>query len=85
MQEFKHVVTCPHGMHATVSGSLVRMAKECHSSISIQKNDRSSNATNIIGVMNLAIKCGETITVRVEGQDEEKEMLELKRFLEKEL
>jgi phosphocarrier protein len=49
----------------------VKLCKSFASKISIGKGDKAADATRIIAVMGLGIKQGDTVTVTVEGEDEE--------------
>ena len=72
MKEFQYVITDPIGLHARPAGLLVKAAKPLDSTITIVKADgKSAVATKLMAVMGLGVKTGETITVRIEGGDEE--------------
>ena len=71
MKEFQYVITDAEGIHARPAGLLVKKAKEFASTITIKKDDKSGDAKKIFSVMGLAAKKGETVTVCVEGADED--------------
>ena len=72
MKQFQYTVTDPLGIHARPAGMLVKAAKALDSTVTIAKEDGSSAvATKLMAVMGLGVKTGETITVRIEGGDEE--------------
>ena len=72
MKQFQYVVTDPMGIHARPAGLLVKAVKPLDSTITLAKEDgKSCNATKLMAVMGLAIKAGNTVTVTVEGGDEE--------------
>lgn len=71
MKEFQYVIT-RRGRHPCKTGRmLVKKAKEFASTITIKKDDKSGDAKKIFSVMGLAAKKGETVTVCVEGADED--------------
>ncbi|MCQ2516628.1 MAG: HPr family phosphocarrier protein [Saccharofermentans sp.] len=82
MQSFNYVVKDEVGIHARPAGLLVKEAKKYESVITIVKGDKSAVATKLMAVMALGVKCGEEITVNVEGADEETAAAEIKAFLE---
>lgn len=82
MQSFNYVVKDEVGIHARPAGLLVKEAKKYESVITLVKGDKSAVATKLMAVMALGVKCGEEITVNVEGADEETACAEIKAFLE---
>ncbi len=47
-------------------------AKTCQSTVTIvDKNGKSVDATRLMALMGMGIKCGDTVTVTIEGADEE--------------
>ena len=48
--------------------------------ITIDKNGKSAAATKLMALMGLGVKCGDTVTVSVEGADEEKAAAEMEKF-----
>lgn len=86
MKQFEYVVTDPMGIHARPAGLLVKAAKALDSTITIAKADgKSANATKLMAVMGLAIKAGNTVTVTVEGGDEEANFQTLQDFFQNNL
>ena len=70
MNQFQYTVTDPMGIHARPAGLLVKAAKPLNSTITISKGDgKSANATKLMAVMGLGIKCGDTVTFTVEGEN----------------
>ncbi len=85
MKEFKYVITDPEGIHARPAGEFVKAAKEFESDVTIAKDGKAVSAKKIFGVMGLAAKQGQEITVTVEGADEDKAAAELEAFLKNNL
>ena len=81
MKEFKYVVTDPEGIHARPAGELVKAAKEFSSKITITKDGKSGDCKKIFGVMALAVKCGNEVTITVEGEDEEAAAAKIEEFM----
>lgn len=71
MKQFTYTITDPVGIHARPAGLLVKAAKEYQSRIMIIKGEKSSDATRLMSLMGMGVKCGDTLTVTVEGADEE--------------
>lgn len=82
MKSFNYVIKDEVGIHARPASELVKEAKKYASVITIAKGDKSAAATKLMAVMSLGVKCGEEITVTVEGEDEETAFDGIKTFME---
>ena len=72
MKSFEYVITDPVGIHARPAGILVKEIKKfAGSTITISKGEKSVNALKLMALMGMGIKQGDTVTVSVEGGDEE--------------
>ena len=72
MKSFDYVITDPVGIHARPAGILVKEIKKFAGSIvTITKGEKSVNALKLMALMGMGIKQGDTVTVAVEGGDEE--------------
>ena len=71
MKQFEYVITDPVGIHARPAGLLVKEAKQHASRIMLQMCEKAADATRMMSVMGLGVKCGDTLNVTVEGEDEE--------------
>ena len=58
------------GIHARVASRLVRCANSFKSSVCAKKGGKSFDLKNVLGVMTLNAKCGEMVTIEIEGPDE---------------
>ena len=80
MKLFEYTITDPVGIHARPAGILSKNAKKYNSTVTITKDGKSAQATKLMALMGMGIKCGETITVTVEGEDEESAVQEIRDF-----
>ena len=71
MKEFTYTVKDRVGIHARPAGLLVKLVKDFKSEVYIEKEERRIKADRLIAVMNMGIKQGDTVTVSIEGTDEE--------------
>ena len=85
MIEFSYTIKDEIGLHARPAGKLSSLAKDFKSEIIIKKGNKEVNALRLMMLMSLGIKNGETITVRVTGEDEERASKTIKQFLEETL
>lgn len=82
MKEFQYKIKDEIGIHARPAGILVKEAKKYQSRIMITKDGKSVEATKLMAIMGLGVKCGDTITISVEGTDEDTAFEEIKSFFE---
>ena len=80
MKTFNYTITDPVGLHARPAGMLVKEAKKYESKVTITKEGKSSDATKLMMLMGLGVKCGDEIRVEVLGADEEIASVELASF-----
>ncbi|MCI9136376.1 MAG: HPr family phosphocarrier protein [Lachnospiraceae bacterium] len=85
MKEFTYVITDPEGIHARPAGEFVKAAAKFESDVTITKGEKTVSAKKIFGVMGLAVKQGQEITIKTEGSDEETAAAELEAFLKNNL
>ena len=71
MKSFEYVITEPVGIHARPAGLLNKEAKKYKSAIMIHTAAKSANVLRLMAVMQLGVKCGDTVKVTIEGEDEE--------------
>ena len=82
MKEFQFTIRDELGLHARPAGLLVREVKSLDSRVTICNRDRSADALRLFALMGMAIKQSDTVTVRIEGGDEEASEARLKAFFE---
>ncbi len=85
MKEFTYTIKEPVGIHARPAGLLVKEVKGYQSTVTILKGDKSVNAVKLMALMGMGIKCGDTVTVQVEGPDEDAAAPALEKFFNEHL
>ena len=80
MTEFKYVIKDEIGIHARPAGLLVKAAKGFTSKITIECNGKSADARKLMALMSMGVKCGDEVTVTVEGEDETDAAAAMERF-----
>lgn len=80
MPSFQYVIKDGLGIHARPAGMLAKEAKKFQSKIIITKGEKSIEATRVIALMSLAVKCGETINVSIFGPDDDAAAEAMKAF-----
>ncbi len=85
VRTFDYIIKDASGIHARPAGMLTKLAKDFQSEITITKGEKTVEATKLMALMGMGIKCGETITVTIKGADEEAAQQEIRAFLESNL
>ena len=85
MISFTYTIKDKLGIHARPAGEFVKAAKAFESNVSIAKGGKSVDAKKIFGVMGLAAKQGDIVTVTVDGADEGEAAAALEEFMKKNL
>lgn len=80
MKQFEYVIKDKVGIHARPAGLLAKEAKKYNSVIKIHFNGKEAEANKLMAVMGLGVKSGKTITVTVEGADEEEASKAIENF-----
>ena len=81
MKSFDYTITDPVGIHARPAGILVKEVKNYKdSTITLTKGDKTVNLLKLMALMQMGIKLGDTVTVSVEGGDEEAICAKLEEF-----
>jgi phosphocarrier protein len=85
MKNFEYVITDEMGIHARPAGQLVKEAARYKSLITITSGEKSVEAKKLLGIMSMGIRNGHTITVTIEGEDEEIALEGMKKFFQENL
>lgn len=85
MKTFSYTIKDETGLHARPAGLLAKKAKEFESEILIEHKGRSVNATRLMMLMGLGIRCGDTVKVTVTGTDEETAASAVESFFKEKL
>ena len=80
MRTFEYTITDEVGIHARPAGLLVKEAKNYDSVIKVTKDGKSAEAKKLMALMGLGVKKGDTVTVSVEGRDEDTVAAKMEEF-----
>jgi phosphocarrier protein HPr len=80
-----YVILDPHGMHARPAATLMKLGKQYKSLISLKKDEKEIRIISIFNILSLSLKCGETISVIIEGEDESDAATAVDYFFNEEL
>ena len=85
MKSFEYTIKDELGIHARPAGLLVKEAKKFESECTITKDGKTKTLTQLMMLMSLGVKQGDTVTVSVDGADEDAAVASLKEFFENNL
>jgi phosphocarrier protein HPr len=82
MKSFSYTVKDELGIHARPAGMLVKEVKNFQSKVTLEKDGKSVDASRLMAVMGMGVKKNQTVTVTVEGDDEDAACDAIKAFFE---
>ena len=85
MKTFEYTIKDELGIHARPAGLLVKEAKKFESECTLTKDGKTKKLTQLMMLMSLGVKQGDTVTVSVDGADEDAAVASLKEFFENNL
>ena len=84
MKEIKYVVTNPLGVHARPCALLAQCCVNFKSTILVKLDDKEADGRNVLNLLALQIKYGDTMVITIEGEDENEAYEEVLNVIEKE-
>ncbi len=74
-----------YGIHCRPAAMIAREAHACTGKIRVtNEQGESTNAKNVMGLISLGVTCGQSVTVEVEGEEEEAAATRMVNLLETE-
>ncbi len=69
------------GIHARPAAQFVRLTSKYKSEVTVEKDEEFVDGKSIMGLMMLAVGCGSSIKVTVEGDDEQVLIEEIEKLI----
>ena len=85
MEKKEFHIIAETGIHARPAGELVKAVKAFSSDIKIAKGGKAMNCKAIFGIMGLAVKKGDEVTLTFEGADEDAAYEAVSKFMQETL
>ena len=82
MKSFSYTVKDELGIHARPAGMLVKEVKNFKSKVTLEKDGKVIDAARLMAVMSMGVKKDQTVTITVEGTDEDAAYDAFKSFFE---
>ena len=80
MKSFTYTVTDELGLHARPASQLVKESKKYKSTITVSDGVKKTTAAQLMMLMSMGIKKGATVTVSIEGEEEEIAYVAIQQF-----
>ena len=80
-----YIILDPHGMHARPATALIKLARQYKSSFSLKKEEKLIQMRSMLNILSLAAKCGDTVSVIIEGEDESEAVAAFDYFFNEEM
>ena len=85
MIEKLYVIHSAEGIHARPATALVKLTKLFRSVICIKKGEALVGLNSVLNILSLGMKGGDTLTLLIEGEDEEDAAAALDRFFNEQI
>lgn len=81
MRQFDYTITDPVGIHARPAGTLVKEIKRyAGTTVTVTKGNETVNGLRLMALMGLKIKQGDTVTIGIEGENEDEVADKIEEF-----
>ena len=85
MKKFDYVIKDELGIHARPAAMIVQEVKKYNSKIVMACNGKEAEISKLFALMGLGVKQGDSITVMVDGPDEDAAYQGMKKLIEEQL
>jgi len=75
-----YIILAPEGIHARPAAALVKLARGFKAAVYLIKGEKTVQLNSLLNLLQMGAKGGDTITVSIEGEDEEMAAAVLDRF-----
>jgi len=75
-----YIILAPEGIHARPAAALVKLARGFKAAVFLSKGEKTVQLNSLLNLLSMGTKGGDTITVSIEGEDEEMAAGALDRF-----
>ncbi len=77
MKSTTYQINDKNGIHARPAGVIVQCARRFASAVALESNGKHADAKKLFAIMQLGVRCGDTVTLTAEGEDEDDAVQEL--------
>lgn len=77
MKSTTYQINDKNGIHARPAGVIVQCARRFTSAVALESNGKHADAKKLFAIMQLGVRCGDTVILTAEGEDEDDAVQEL--------
>ena len=81
MIEYRCVVENPMGIHARPAALLAQLCVNSRSQVMLRCNGKEANGNNVLQILGLGAKKGDSLVIRIDGPTEQEELEKIKEIL----
>lgn len=81
MTQFDYIIKDELGIHARPAGLLVKEIAKLPCKVTLSAKGKKADGKKLFAIMSLAAKCGDTLTVICDGENEQEAAGTIERFL----
>ena len=81
MKEFQYTIKDACGIHARPAGLLVKVVKGHASTATLEKAGKTCDMRKLMALMGMGVKQGDTVTIKVVGDDEDAAAEAIQKFM----
>ena len=81
MKDFLFTINDPNGIHARPAGLFAQKMQEFKSIVTVTRDEQCADGKKLIALMKLRPKCGQTLLITAEGEDEDAAIEAAREFL----
>jgi phosphocarrier protein HPr len=81
----EYTILAPQGMHARPAANLLKLARQFKSEISLKKDGKEVPLKSMLNILAISIKCGDSVMVITQGEDEREASAAMEGFFLQEL
>lgn len=82
MKSFEYTITDPLGIHARPAGLLAKEARKYSAECTISANGKRAKLTQLIQIMGMGVRQGDSVNISADGPDEDSAAAELMAFMQ---
>lgn len=81
----EYIITAAEGLHARPATNLIRLAKTFKSVTKLKRGDKVIKLNSMLNILSMGLKGGDTITIHIEGDDEQDAWEAINKFFNEQL
>lgn len=81
----EYTILSAEGMHARPAAALVKLVRNFQARITLTRGEKEIRLNSVLSILSMMAKGGETVTVHIEGPDEDAALQAIDHFFQQQL